>query len=86
MPTARDQALIRGFPAMHRSRHPKVSAALIGLVLLNVLCLTGCSDQPQSGTVVEDTPEAQEGRKKSMDGMKALMDKKGRAQAPQPSR
>jgi len=72
---------------MHRSWHPRGSAALIGLTLLGVLFSTGCSDQPQSGTVVQDSPEAQEGRKKSMDGMRDLMDKKGQAKgAQQPSR
>jgi len=79
MPTVRDPTLIRGFPAMRRSRHSKGSAALIGVFLLNVLFFTGCSDQQQSGTVVQDTPEAQAGRKASMDGMRAIMEKKAQA-------
>ena len=64
---------------MCRSRHSKVSAALIGLTLLGAVSFTGCSDQQQSGTSVTDTPEAQAGRKASMDGMRAIMEKKGQA-------
>ena len=64
---------------MCRSRQSKVSAALIGLTLLGAVSFTGCSDQQQSGTSVTDTPEAQAGRKASMDGMRAIMEKKGQA-------
>jgi hypothetical protein len=64
---------------MCRSRQSKVSAALIGLTLLGAVSFTGCSDQQQSGTAVTDTPEAQAGRKASMEGMKAIMAKKGQA-------
>lgn len=53
----------------------RASRALTGLALLGAMSVTGCSDQQQSGTVVEDTPQAQAGRKASMEGMKSIMDK-----------
>ena len=76
-PSDRGSALIQGVPAMCRSRQSKVSAALIGLTLLGAVSFTGCGDQQQSGTTVTDTPEAEAGRKASMDGMKALMEQEG---------
>jgi hypothetical protein len=50
------------------------------LAILGALSVTGCSDTQQTGTTVSDSPEAQAGRKASMDGMKAIMEKqKGQA-------
>jgi hypothetical protein len=72
---ARDPTLIQGFKSMYRIRSVRVSSVLTGLALLGALSVTGCSDQQQSGTTVQDTPQAQEGRKASMDGMKAIMEK-----------
>jgi hypothetical protein len=61
---------------MRRSSLSKGSLALTSLALLSAQFLAGCSDeQHQSGTAVNDTPEAQAGRKASMDGMKAIMEK-----------
>ena len=63
---------------MRRSCLSQGSVALTGLALLSALFVAGCGDeQRQSGTVVQDTPEAQAGRKASMDGMKAIMERKG---------
>jgi hypothetical protein len=43
--------------------------------LLGASFFAGCSEQNQSGTMVEDSAQAQAGRKASMDGMKAIMEK-----------
>jgi hypothetical protein len=71
---------------MRRSRYSKVSAALVGLTLLGASSFTGCSDQQETGTAVTDTPEAEAGRKASMDGMKAIMQPKGQASGRQKPR
>jgi hypothetical protein len=60
---------------MRRIRNVWAVSALTGLVILGALSVTGCGDQQQTGTVVADTPQAQAGRKASMDGMKAIMEK-----------
>jgi hypothetical protein len=72
---ARDPTLIQGFKSMCRIRNVRASSVLTGLALLGALSLAGCGDQQESGTTVQDTTQAQAGRKASMDGMKAIMEK-----------
>ncbi len=64
--------------------HVRGFAALMGLTLLGALSITGCGDQDQrqSGTAVQDTPEAQAGRKASMEGMQSIMQKQNKAPSP----
>ena len=72
---------------MRGSRHSRGPAALIGLALLGALSLVGCGDeQHTTGTSVKDTPEAQAGRKASMDGMKSIMQQKGQTKGEPSSR
>jgi len=59
-----------------------VLAVVVGGIL-GASALPGCGDEMKTGSSVKDTPEAQAGRKASMDGMRAAMEKTkgGRAQS-----
>ena len=72
---------------MRGSRHSRGPAALVGFALFGALPLVGCGDeQHTTGTSVKDTPEAQAGRKASMDGMKSIMQQKGQSKGQQAPR
>jgi hypothetical protein len=72
---------------MRMSWLPKGLVVLTGLALLSAQFIAGCGDeQHETGTVVKDTPEAQAGRKASMDGMKSIMEQKGQPKGAESSK